>query len=91
MATETADKATNQSTTFILDPQAAWLLMVDALQSEHWRVVRGQAEDLLEWMKLGESPPDISNGKARNGQWNRQVTIYACRLARLIARRRLRG
>ncbi len=92
MATEmeTADKDADRSG-LVLDPQAAWLLMLDALQSEHWRVVRGQAEDLLAWMKLGESAPDISNGKARNRQWNRQVAIYACRLARLIARRRLRG
>lgn len=88
--TETADKDADRSG-LILDPHAAWLLMLDALQSGHWRVVRGQAEDLLEWMKLGESPPDISNGKVADRQWNRLVAIYACRLAKLIARRKLRG
>ena len=74
-----------------MDPQAAWLLLVDALESGHWRVVRGEAEDLLEWMKMGEAPPDISHGKVTDRFWNRQIAIYACKLARLIARRRLRG
>jgi hypothetical protein len=90
MATETADKDIDRSQQ-ILDPHSAWLLMVDALSSGHWRVVRGQAEDLLDWMKIGESPPNICNGKMTDRQWNRQVAVYACRLARLIARRRLRG
>lgn len=74
-----------------MDPQAAWLLLVDALESGHWRVVRGEAEDLLEWMRMGESPPNISNGKVTDRFWNRQIAVYACKLARLIARRRLRG
>ncbi len=74
-----------------MDPQAAWLLLVDALESGHWRVVRGEAEDLLEWMKMGEPPPNISNGKVTDRFWNRQIAVYACKLARFIARRRLRG
>jgi len=74
-----------------LDPHAAWLLMLDALQSGHWRVVREQADDLLKWMELGESPPNIANGKVTDPQWNRHVVVYSCKLARLIARRRLRG
>lgn len=74
-----------------MDPQAAWLLMLDALESGHWRVVREQAEDLLYWMEMGEPPPDINQGKVTDRTWNRQVAIYACKLARLIARRRLRG
>ncbi len=74
-----------------MDAQAAWLLMLDALESGHWRVVREQAEDLLEWMEMGEPPPDINHGKVTDRTWNRQVAIYACKLARLIARRRLRG
>lgn len=73
-----------------MDPQAAWLLLVDALESGHWRVVREQAQDLLEWMEMGESPPNISNGKVTDRQWNRQIAVYSCKLARLIARRRLR-
>jgi len=73
-----------------MDPKSAWLLLLDALQSGHWRVVREQAEDLLEWIDLGGQPPEI-HGKATDRFWNRHVAIYACRLARLIARRRLRG
>ena len=73
-----------------MDSKAAWLLLVDALESGHWRVVREQAEDLLEWMELGGPPPEI-NGKAADRFWNRQVAVYGCKLARLIARRRLRG
>ena len=85
----TAAKDTERSDS-ILDSHAAWLLMVDALESGHWRVVREQAEDLLEWMEIGE-PPNISNGKLTDPQWNRHVVVYACKLAKLIARRRLRG
>lgn len=73
-----------------MDPQAAWLLLLDALEAGHWRVVRCQAEDLLDWIKMGESPPN-TNGKVTDRFWNRQVALYCCRLARLIARRRLRG
>jgi len=74
-----------------MDPQAAWLLMLDALETGHWRVVREQAEDLLDWIEMGEPPPDINKGKVTDRTWNRQVAVYACKLARLIARRRLRG
>lgn len=74
-----------------MDPQAAWLLMVDALESGHWRVVREQAQDLLEWMALGGFPPDVCLRKVTDKDWNRHLAIYACKLARLIARRKLRG
>jgi hypothetical protein len=74
-----------------MDPQAAWLLLIDALQSGHWLVVREQSEDLLEWLDLGGVPPDISNRRLPDRFWNRQVAVYACKLARLITRRRLRG
>lgn len=65
--------------------------MLDALETGHWRVVWEEAKDLLEWMKLGEMPPNISKGKFTVRQWNRLVATYACRVARLIARRQLRG
>ena len=74
-----------------MDPQAAWLLLIDALGSGHWRVVREQAEDLLNWLELNGLPPDTSNGKVTDHFWNRQIAVFACKLARLIARRRLRG
>ena len=91
MATETVGKDAERFEEIIMDPQAAWLLMIDAVESGHWRVVREQAEDLLHWMEMGESPPNVSNGKVADRQWNRQIAIYSCKLARLIARRRLRG
>lgn len=91
MATETVGKDAERFGEIIMDPQAAWLLMIDAVESGHWRVVREQADDLLDWMEMGESPPNISNGKVADRQWNRQMAIYSCKLARLIARRRLRG
>lgn len=56
-----------------MDVQAAWLLLVDAMESGHWRVVREQAEDLLAWIGMGESPPNISNGKVTDQFWNRQA------------------
>jgi hypothetical protein len=74
-----------------MDPQAAWLLLLDALESGHWRVVREQAEDLLDWMNLGGLPPNVSSDKVTDRSWNRQIAVHACKLARLIARRRLRG
>ncbi len=74
-----------------MDPQAAWLLLLDAFQSGHWRVVREQADDLLDWLALGGNPPDLSGGKVSDRAWNRQVAVHACKLARLIARRRLRA
>ena len=74
-----------------MDPQAAWLLLVDALETGHWRVVREQSEDLLDWLKMGGFPPDVSGGKVTYRYWNQQIALYSCKLARLIARRRLRG
>ena len=49
-----------------------------------------QAQDLREWLEMGGFPPNISS-KATDPFWNRQVVLHACKLARLIARRRLRG
>ena len=74
-----------------MDPQAAWLLLLDAMETGHWRVVREQAQDIRDWIELGGSPPNVSNGKVTDRSWNRQVALYACKLARFIARRRLRG
>ncbi len=74
-----------------LDPQAAWLLLVDAIATGHWRVVREQAEDIRDWIELGGPPPNVSGDKVTDRHWNRQLALYACRLARFIARRRLRG
>ena len=91
MATETATAKSNDLWTGEdMDPQAAWLLMLDAFESGHWRVVQEQAQDLLEWLDLGGIPPVI-NSKVTDRGWNRQLTNHACKLARLIARRRLRG
>jgi hypothetical protein len=73
----------------VLDPDGAWLLLMDAMETGHWRVVREQAQDLQQWINLGGAPPRISN-KATDPSWNRLVVLYACKLARLIARRRLR-
>ena len=73
----------------VLDPQTAWMLLLDAMETGHWRVVREQAEDLREWIELGGRPPALSP-KATNEAWNRQVVLFACKLAELIARRRLR-
>lgn len=74
----------------VLDPHAAWILLLDAFASGHWRVVRTQAEDLLGWMDLGGEPPYFC-GKITDRSWNRHMVRHACKLARLIARRRLRG
>jgi hypothetical protein len=73
-----------------MDPQGAWLLLLDAMETGHWRVVREQAQDVKDWLQLGGNPPNLSN-KMTDRNWNRQVILYACKLARLIARRRLRG
>jgi hypothetical protein len=73
-----------------MDPQAAWLLLLDAMATGHWRVVREQAQDIRDWIELGGIPPNVSNGKVTDQSWNRQVALYACKLARFIARRRLR-
>jgi hypothetical protein len=54
-------------------------------------VVREQAEDLLNWLEMDGFPPDIGSGKVTDRYWNRQIAVYACKLARLIARRWLRG
>lgn len=74
-----------------MDPQAAWLLMLDAMETGHWRVVREQAQDIRDWIDLGGLPPNVSNAKVNDRAWNRQVALYACKLARFIARRQLRG
>lgn len=81
----------NANSSFCMDPQAAWLLMLDAMETGHWRVVREQAGDLIAWMQMGEAPPNVSSGKVTDRHWNGHIALYACRLARLIARRRLRG
>ena len=74
-----------------MDPQAAWLLLMDAMATGHWRVVREQAQDIRAWIELGGLPPNVSNNKVTDRSWNRQLALYACKLARFIARRKLRG
>jgi hypothetical protein len=89
MATVNIDADPSRGST--MDPNAAWLMMVDALESGNWRVVRTHANDLLDWLHVGGFPPDISEGRVTDRYWNRQIAVYACKLAKLIARRRLRG
>ena len=74
-----------------MDPQAAWLLMLDAMETGHRRGVREQAQDIRDWIDLGGLAPNVSNAKVNDRAWNRQVALYACKLARFIARRQLRG
>lgn len=57
MATQTPGKDANPTRAIVMDPQAAWLLMLDAMESGHWRVVREQASDLLEWMGMASYHP----------------------------------
>lgn len=89
--TATASPSSKREATLEIDPQAAWLLLLDALATGHWRVVRCQAEDILEWIRIDGDPPDTSHGKVNDRFWNRQIANYSCKLARLIARRQLRS
>lgn len=88
--TATASPSNKREPTLEFDPQAAWLLLLDALATGHWRVVRCQAEDLRDWIQIGGVPPDTTNGKVSDPFWNRQIALYSSKLARLIARRQLR-
>ena len=58
-----------------LDPQAAWLLLLDAMATGHWRVVREQAEDIRDWIELGGHPPNVGNNKVTDQYWNRQLAL----------------
>jgi len=76
-----------------MDPQAAWLELMDAFHQLDWDRVRDLAEGLLHWMDRGGFPPetatvskaadDASNEPSRTlgSEWNRTVAQAACRYA----------
>ena len=73
-----------------MDPNATWLMLLQAMQSEDWKAVRGHAEDLVDWLDRSGFPPDTSSGIVTDPFWNKQMARFACKLAKSIARRRRR-
>lgn len=70
-----------------MDPNATWVLLLQAIQSEDWKAVRDHAEDLEHWLDRGGFPPDTTNGAVADQYWNKRMARHACKLARGIARR----
>lgn len=72
-----------------MDPNATWLLLLEAIQCKDWKAVRDHEEDLLDWLDRSGFPPNTS-GIVTDHYWNKQMARHACKLAKAIARR-LRG
>jgi hypothetical protein len=70
-----------------MDPNATWLLLLEAIQTKDWKAVRDHAEDLLDWLDRSGFPPDTCSGIVRDHYWNKQMARHACKLAKAIARR----
>jgi hypothetical protein len=75
-----------------MDPQAAWLELMDAFRQLDWDRVQNLAEGLLHWMARGGFPPETTVRNSPNGpvtdalwslgsEWNRTVAQAACRYA----------
>ena len=78
--------------TDIVDPNAAWLELMDAFRQLDWNRVHELAEGLLQWMVRDGFPPETSVRNSTKGvvadalwslgsEWNRTVAQAACRYA----------
>jgi hypothetical protein len=74
-----------------MDPNATWTWLLEALDAGNWKAVRRCANDLLDWLASDGFPPDTSGGRVNDSYSNRQLAYYACKLAKVIARRRIRS
>ena len=73
-----------------MDPNATWLMLLQAIQSKDWKAVRDHAEDLVDWLDRSGFPPNTSSCIVTDQFWNKQMARCACKLAKSIARRRRR-
>ena len=80
-----------------MDPQAAWLELMDAFRQLDWDRIRDLAEGLLQWMDCGGFPPETATAskaadnpsneplRTLGSEWNRTVAQAACRYALNLA------
>ena len=84
-----------------MDPNAAWLELMDAFRQLDWDRVHELAEGLLQWMDRDGFPPETSVRNSANGvvadslwslgsEWNRTVAQAACRYAVNLAKQVLK-
>ncbi len=69
-----------------MDPQAAWSQLLDAYAKGNWTAVEELSEGLLNWLTHGGFPPQSVPNKKLDEDWNRAITLAACRFARSVAR-----
>lgn len=63
-----------------MDPQAAWIEMLEAVVQRDWDQALERAEGLLEWMRKGGVPPQTA-GITMRRQWNRTMAEFGCLVA----------
>jgi hypothetical protein len=61
----------------VMDPQAAWDEMLDALTRRDWPRAEQLANDLLEWMRKKGFAPQTTAKPMRPG-WNRAMAEFGC-------------
>lgn len=76
-----------------MDPQVAWLELIDAFHELDWERVRDLADGLLHWMRHGGFPPEtmavrkpeigipMEPTRSLGCEWNRSVALAACSYA----------
>jgi len=64
-----------------MDPQASWDQLLEAYAEGDWDRVQDLAEGLLHWLRRGGFPPQATTGSDLGQDWDREITLSACRFA----------
>ena len=64
-----------------MDPQAAWDQLLAAYADRDWQQIDELACGLLDWLNRGGFPPQTSPSHQLDKNWNRAVSLFACRFA----------
>lgn len=77
-----------------MDPQAAWIEMLEAISGRDWDQVHVLAEGLMEWLRNRGVPPQTTVVEMRRG-WDRVMAEFGCHVALQYVReakaRKLKG
>jgi len=61
-----------------MDPQAAWMELLDARHQRDWDRAEELAENLLEWMNKRGFPPNTVGESGIGRTWHRAVAQFVC-------------
>ena len=64
-----------------MDPQATWIMLIDAWIQREWHDVHELAEALQHWIAKNGFPPDTCGTAGVGQEWNRTVALAVCEMS----------